>query len=38
AQTVEVKMGADGGLLVFEPAKAGPHNVVFDEDNIPPGV
>merc|ERR1719298_183969 len=53
AQTVEVKMGADSGLLVFEPAKlsicagdsvkwinnkAGPHNVVFDEDNIPAGV
>jgi len=53
AQTVEVKMGADSGLLVFEPArvtvckgdtvkwvnnKAGPHNVVFDEDAIPDGV
>jgi plastocyanin len=53
AETKEVKMGADSGLLVFEPAKisickgdsvkwinnkAGPHNVVFDEDNIPSGV
>lgn len=53
AETKEVKMGADSGLLVFEPAKiqickgdsvkwinnkAGPHNVVFDEDNIPAGV
>lgn len=53
AQTTEVKMGADSGLLVFVPAKvsicsgdtvtwinnkAGPHNVVFDEDAIPAGV
>jgi len=53
AETKEVKMGADSGLLVFEPAKisickgdsvkwinnkAGPHNVVFDEENIPAGV
>lgn len=53
AQTTTVKMGADSGLLVFEPAKttvckgdsvkwimnkAGPHNVVFDEDAIPEGV
>lgn len=53
AATTTVKMGADSGLLVFEPAKvtvckgdtvqwinnkAGPHNVVFDEDNIPSGV
>lgn len=53
AETKEVKMGADSGLLVFVPAKttickgdtitwinnkAGPHNVVFDEDNIPAGV
>lgn len=53
AQTVEVKMGADSGLLVFVPQKisicagdtvkwinnkAGPHNVVFDEDAIPAGV
>lgn len=53
AETVTVKMGADSGLLVFEPKKvsvckgdtvkwinnkAGPHNVVFDEDNIPSGV
>lgn len=53
AQTAQVKMGADSGLLVFEPAqtkicvgdsvtwtnnKAGPHNVVFDEDAIPEGV
>jgi len=53
AETVKIKMGADSGLLVFEPAKAsackgdtvtwtnnkaGPHNVVFDEDAIPSGV
>jgi len=53
AETKAVKMGADSGLLVFEPAKtsickgdsvtwtnnkAGPHNVVFDEDAIPAGV
>jgi len=53
AETKEVKMGADSGLLVFVPAKtsickgdsvkwinnkAGPHNVVFDEDAIPAGV
>lgn len=53
AETKEVKMGSDAGLLVFVPAKlsickgdsvkwtnnkAGPHNVVFDEDGIPSGV
>lgn len=53
AETKEVKMGSDSGLLAFVPAKitickgdtitwinnkAGPHNVVFDEDNIPAGV
>jgi len=53
AETKKVKMGADSGLLVFDPAKlsickgdsvtwvnnkAGPHNVVFDEDAIPSGV
>jgi len=53
AETKEVKMGTDSGLLAFEPAKlqickgdtvmwinnkAGPHNVVFDENNIPGGV
>jgi len=53
ASTANVKMGADSGLLVFEPNKikicagdsvkwtmnkAGPHNVVFDEDNVPSGV
>lgn len=53
AQTTEVKMGSDAGLLAFVPAtssicvgdtvkwinnKAGPHNVVFDEDAIPEGV
>jgi len=53
AETKEVKMGDDSGLLVFVPAKisickgdtvkwinnkAGPHNVVFDEDAIPAGV
>jgi len=53
AETKEVQMGADSGLLVFVPAKttickgdsvkwinnkAGPHNVVFDEDAIPNGV
>ncbi|MEM9092510.1 MAG: plastocyanin [Cyanobacteria bacterium P01_F01_bin.53] len=47
-----VKMGSDGGLLVFEPAtltiskgdtvtwennKMAPHNVVFDENNVPGG-
>mmetsp|Transcript_32687 Transcript_32687/g.32407 ORF Transcript_32687/g.32407 Transcript_32687/m.32407 type:complete len:148 (+) Transcript_32687:20-463(+) len=50
---VTVKLGADSGALVFEPAtvtvKSGeaivfknnagfPHNVVFDEDNVPAGV
>lgn len=53
AETKEVKMGSDSGLLAFVPQKttickgdsvkwimnkAGPHNVVFDEDNIPAGV
>jgi len=53
AETKEVKMGSDSGLLVFVPAKtqickgdsvkwinnkAGPHNVVFDEEAIPEGV
>lgn len=53
AETKEVKMGSDSGLLAFVPQKttickgdtvkwvmnkAGPHNVVFDEDNIPGGV
>lgn len=53
AETKEVKMGSDSGLLAFIPAKvtickgdtitwinnkAGPHNVVFDEDAIPAGV
>jgi len=53
AETKEVKMGSDGGLLAFVPQKtsicrgdsvkwinnkAGPHNVVFDEDAIPAGV
>jgi plastocyanin len=47
-----VKLGADSGALVFEPAtvtiKSGesvtwtnnagyPHNIVFDEDNVPVG-
>ena len=50
ANAANVKLGAAGGALVFEPAevtiKSGetvtwtnnigfPHNVVFDEDNIP---
>ena len=50
ANAATVKLGADGGGLVFDPAnvtiKAGetvewvnnvgfPHNVVFDEDEIP---
>jgi len=53
AETAEVKMGSDSGLLAFVPNKttickgdsvkwimnkAGPHNVVFDEDAIPDGV
>jgi len=53
AETKEVLMGSDSGLLVFVPQrtkickgdsvkwinnKAGPHNVVFDEDAIPAGV
>lgn len=53
AETKEVKMGSDSGLLAFVPAKitickgdtitwinnkAGPHNVVFDEDAVPEGV
>jgi len=53
AETKEVKMGSDSGLLAFVPQKtsickgdtvkwinnkAGPHNVVFDEDAIPAGV
>ena len=53
ASAVDVKLGSDGGALVFEPAEitisAGdsvtwvnnvgyPHNVVFDEDEIPEGV
>jgi len=53
AETKEVLMGSDSGLLVFVPAKtqicagdsvkwvlnkAGPHNVVFDEEAIPEGV
>jgi len=53
AETKEVKMGSDTGLLAFVPAKieickgdsvkwinnkGGPHNVVFDEDDIPSGV
>ncbi|KAK9803290.1 hypothetical protein WJX72_008392 [[Myrmecia] bisecta] len=52
ANAATVKLGADGGALVFDPAnvtvKAGetvdwvnnigfPHNVVFDEDEIPEG-
>lgn len=50
AHAANVKLGADGGALVFDPStvtiKAGdsvtwtnnvgfPHNVVFDEDNVP---
>ncbi|KAL3143748.1 Carboxypeptidase Y [Trebouxia sp. C0009 RCD-2024] len=53
ANAANVKLGADGGGLVFDPSsvtiKAGesvtwtnnvgfPHNVVFDEDDIPEGV
>lgn len=53
AETKEVKMGSDSGLLAFVPQKitickgdsvkwinnkAGPHNVVFDEEGIPAGV
>merc|ERR1712099_3886 len=53
ATAVDVKLGSDGGALVFEPAEitisAGdsvtwvnnvgyPHNVVFDEDEIPEDV
>merc|ERR1719443_799330 len=52
ANAVDVKLGSDGGQLVFVPdevtIKAGesvtwvgnkgmPHNVVFDEDNVPDG-
>jgi plastocyanin len=52
ANAATVKLGADGGSLVFDPStvtiKAGesvewvnnvgfPHNVVFDEDEIPSG-
>ncbi len=50
AETYTVKMGADNGMLAFEPAtlavqpgdtvkwvnnKLPPHNVMFDEKNIP---
>lgn len=50
ADTVTVKMGADSGMLMFEPAnvtihsgdtvkwmnnKLPPHNVVFDDKNVP---
>lgn len=53
AMAQEVLLGANGGVLVFEPneftVKAGdtitfknnagyPHNVVFDEDEVPSGV
>ncbi|XP_066375888.1 plastocyanin, chloroplastic-like [Miscanthus floridulus] len=53
AMAQEVLLGANGGVLVFEPSeftvKAGdtitfknnagyPHNVVFDEDEVPSGV
>lgn len=53
ANAATVKLGADGGGLVFDPSsitiKAGetvewvnnvgfPHNVVFDEDEVPEGV
>eukprot|EP00958_Prasinococcus_capsulatus_P015809 scaffold1702_cov391-Prasinococcus_capsulatus_cf.AAC.12 len=53
ASAVDIKLGADGGALVFDPSevtvKKGdtvnwinnvgfPHNVVFDEDEIPDGV
>ena len=53
ASAVDVKLGSDGGALVFEPSEvtisAGdtvtwinnvgyPHNVVFDEDEIPDGI
>merc|ERR1719299_87861 len=52
AQAADVKLGSDGGQLVFVPdevtIKAGesvtwignkgmPHNVVFDEDEVPEG-
>merc|ERR1719389_1291658 len=52
ANAVDVKLGSDGGQLVFVPdevtIKAGesvswlgnkgmPHNVVFDEENVPDG-
>merc|ERR1719335_1381916 len=52
ANAADVKLGSDGGQLVFVPdevtIKAGesvtwignkglPHNVVFDEDNVPEG-
>lgn len=50
AETYTVRMGADNGMLVFEPAKltiksgdtvkweinkVPPHNVVFDDKNVP---
>mmetsp|Transcript_37813 Transcript_37813/g.52506 ORF Transcript_37813/g.52506 Transcript_37813/m.52506 type:complete len:156 (-) Transcript_37813:293-760(-) len=53
ANAATVKLGSDGGALVFEPANitvaAGekvtfvnnrgfPHNVVFDEDEVPAGI
>merc|ERR1719146_405693 len=52
ANAVDVKLGSDGGQLVFVPDevkisvgdsvtwsgnKGMPHNVVFDEDNVPDG-
>merc|ERR1712176_1736130 len=45
AQAADVKLGSDSGALVFDPAtvtsknNAGfPHNIMFDEDEIPSGV